>query len=228
MAIFAIGDLHLGQAVNKPMDIFGSDWENHPERIAQAWRQMIDSEDVVLLPGDLSWAMTLDEAKPDLEWIGQLPGYKLLIRGNHDYWWNGISKVRAALPQKCWAIQNDAVALAGYAFCGTRGWVLPSHPKFTDHDLVIYRREGERLRLSLEQAEKYGLPKIVAMHYPPCSSEGEDTLFTQLLEKYSVQVCVYGHLHGPSHRFAFEGTRGGVTYRLVSADYLAFRPLQIQ
>lgn len=228
MAIFAIADLHLGHAVDKPMDIFGSVWDNHPERLREAWERTITEEDTVLLPGDLSWAMTLDQARPDLDWIGRLPGRKVLIRGNHDYWWSGIGKVRRALPPSCWAIQNDAVSIGDWTVCGTRGWLLPDHPHFTEQDMHIYQREGERLRLSLQQAAKSNLPIIVAMHFPPLPKDGTETIFTKLLEEYEVDLCVYGHLHGPSHRFAFEGVRNGIEYRLVSADYLDFQPVRLR
>jgi predicted phosphohydrolase len=209
------------------MDIFGTHWENHTARIETAWRNTVTDEDVVLLPGDISWAMTLDEAEPDLNWIGGLPGTKVMIRGNHDYWWSGITKIRNRLQPGHYAIQNDAISLHGVAICGTRGWLLPSHPKFTQDDETIYKREAERLRLTLEAATAFQQPILVMMHYPPCSNTGEETLFTALLEKYTVHTCIYGHLHGPAHRFAFEGELNGVRYRLTSADYLHFQPLLI-
>ncbi|MBX5436177.1 MAG: metallophosphoesterase [Alicyclobacillaceae bacterium] len=227
MALYALGDLHLSESVDKPMDVFGDDWRNHRERIELAWRSIVLASDIVLLPGDISWAMTLDEAAPDLHWISSLPGSKVMIRGNHDYWWHGIGKVRRALPAGVLALQNDAVALGGYAICGTRGWLLPSHPRFTDHDHTIYLREVERLRLSLTQAARLGQPIVAMMHFPPCTQTGEATRFTELLEQFGVCVCVYGHLHGAAHRYAFEGVRGGVSYRLVSADYVGFQPVPV-
>jgi predicted phosphohydrolase len=227
MGLFALADLHLAQAVDKPMDVFGPEWDHHAERIREAWCASVDDHDVVLIPGDISWAMTLDEALPDLKWIGDLPGIKVMIRGNHDYWWSGIGKVRRALALNHYAIQNDALAAGGWALCGTRGWVLPSHPKFTEEDEVIYLREANRLKLSLEAARKLQLPMVAMMHYPPCSHPEEQTLFTELLSAYGVKLCVYGHLHGPAHRFAVEGEYGGVTYRLVSADYVGFKPVRL-
>jgi predicted phosphohydrolase len=226
--LFALGDLHLSHSVQKPMDIFGSVWENHAAQISQNWISTVTDEDTVLLPGDLSWAMTLNEAIADLHWLDRLPGKQIMIRGNHDYWWSGIGRVRSQLSDKQIAIQNDAVVAQDYAVCGSRGWLLPSHPKFQDSDEAIFRRETERLRLSLEVARQFDRPIIVMLHYPPCSDAQPDTAFTQLLEAYSVRLCIYGHLHGPAHRFAFEGSKNGVVYRLVSADYLGFKPLPLE
>lgn len=224
MALYALGDLHLSEAVNKPMDVFGPEWDHHTQRIQKQWAETVSPSDVVLLPGDISWAMTLDEAAPDLRFIGQLPGQKVMIRGNHDYWWSGISKVRNHLAVGHFAIQNDAIELGGYAVCGTRGWILPTHPKFMAEDRTIFERECMRFRMSLELAKKLGKPIIAMIHYPPCSNAGEPTPFTDLMSEYEVSLCVYGHLHGVAHRYAFEGTLDGVRYQLVSADYLKFRP----
>ncbi|GGJ10358.1 ser/threonine protein phosphatase [Alicyclobacillus cellulosilyticus] len=226
--LFAIADLHLSHGTDKPMDVFGDHWSHHTDRIARAWRAKVSAADTVLLPGDLSWAMTLAEAAEDLAWIGRLPGKKVILRGNHDYWWGGIGKVRRALPPDVYAIQNDALLAESFAICGTRGWLLPSHPRFTEEDMAIYRREGERLRLSLQQAKRLGRPLIAMMHFPPCGPEGEETLFTQLLEAFGVKVCVYGHLHGPAHRYRFEGWLRGVWYQLVSADYVQFEPVPVK
>ena len=227
MSVYALGDLHLSEAAQKPMDVFGAHWEHHQQRIEIAWKETIEEGDLVLIPGDISWAMTLDEAAPDLAWISGLPGTKVMIRGNHDYWWNGIGKVRAELKSGLYAIQNDAMAAHGYAVCGTRGWLLPSHPKFSPEDEAIYRREAQRLRLSLEKARELSLPILAMLHYPPVGKLGEDTLFSNLLEEFGVSTCVYGHLHGPAHRFAVEGECRGVNYHLVSADFIQFQPLLI-
>jgi len=224
LAIYAIADLHLAHDVNKPMDIFGAEWDAHATRIERAWRTIVQPEDTVLIPGDISWAMTIPEARADVDWIGRLPGTKIMIRGNHDYWWSGIGKVRALLPQRTFALQNDAIRIEDFAVCGSRGWLLPTHPKFGDHDRVIHSREVERLKLSLENARKLGGRLIAMLHYPPCTNLGEDTAYTDLMDAFSVQVCIYGHLHGPAHRFAFNGVKNGTTYQLVSSDYLKFTP----
>jgi len=195
--------------------------------VKKNWEALITEDDLVLIAGDISWAMHPEEAHIDLEWIHALPGTKVLIRGNHDYWWNGISKVRSALPPNCIAIQNDAFVFQDYAICGTRGWILPGHPKFTADDETIYLREIGRLKMSLERAASSDKPIIAMLHYPPCGQDGEDTGFTKLLEEYAVKVCVYGHLHGAAHRFAFEGVKNGVKYQLVSADYVNFCPVVV-
>lgn len=172
--------------------------------------------------------MSLEDAKPDLNWIARLPGRKVMIRGNHDYWWHAIGKVRSQLHPSIAAIQNDALVCDDVVICGTRGWVLPDHPKFTGEDLAIYDREAERLKLSLAAGAQYGLPIIAMIHYPPTSSPDSETKFTQLLEEYQVRQCVYGHLHGPAHRYRIEGRCRGVTYQLVSADFLDFSPLLLE
>ncbi|GMA52498.1 ser/threonine protein phosphatase [Alicyclobacillus contaminans] len=227
MAWYALGDVHLGSSVNKPMGIFGEKWEQHEQKIAEAWRRVVEPDDFVLVPGDISWAMTLQEAEPDLQFLGQLPGQKVFVRGNHDYWWNGIGKVRKILPSGCFAIQNDAISLGNYAIAGSRGWLLPDHPKFTTEDETIYRREIGRLQMSLERAAAFNQPIVVMMHYPPCGVHGDPTPFTELMEEFQVRLCVYGHLHGAAHRFAFEGALNGVDYRLVSADYVEFAPVAL-
>lgn len=227
MALYAMGDLHLAASVNKPMDIFGTEWENHVERIEENWRSQILNDDIVLIPGDISWAMTLEEAKPDLDWIGTLPGLKVLTRGNHDYWWSSISKVRNTLPNNMYAIQNDYLEFETHTIAGTRGWLLPSHPNFSQDDERILLREVNRLRLSLQAAAAKDKDIICMLHYPPLGPDGEDTLFTDLLAQYSVQTCIYGHLHGHAHRFAVNRVHQGVRYQLVSGDYLAFKPLML-
>ncbi|GEO25712.1 ser/threonine protein phosphatase [Alicyclobacillus acidoterrestris] len=227
MALYAIGDLHLATTVNKPMDVFGDTWTNHTEQIQQHWTATISPSDTVLIPGDISWAMTLDEAAPDLQWVSELPGKKVMIRGNHDYWWSGIGKVRGILLKDMYAIQNDSLPLDGLTIAGTRGWVLPNHPNFSEEDEHILQREIHRLKLSLDHAVKHNHPIVCMLHYPPTGGDGEETVFTQVLESYGVQLCVYGHLHGASHRFAFNGTRNGTRYQLVSADYLQFKPFAL-
>jgi uncharacterized protein len=227
MALWAIGDLHLSNQVDKPMDVFGTDWNDHQGQMQKHWDEKIGPDDTVLIPGDISWAMNLHEATADLAWIGERPGKKVMIRGNHDYWWSGISKVRSILPSNVYAIQNDAIHMDGLTICGTRGWLLPSHPKFTEHDDHIFRREVQRLQLSLEEAKKLGDPIVVMIHYPPANSLDDETPFTYLMDTYQVALCVYGHLHGSSHRFALNGTINNTKYQLVSCDYLQFAPMQM-
>ena len=228
MRVFAIGDLHLPGSQGKPMDVFGAHWERHFEKICEDWRARVLPEDVVLLPGDLSWAMTLEEAAQDIAAICALPGQKLLLRGNHDYWWSSLTRVRALLPEGNYALQNDARVLQGIAFAGTRGWTIAA-PASSAQDLKIYRREVLRLELSLQDAARKGpgLPIVAMLHYPPFNERQEDSEFTQLLERYGVCHCVYGHLHAEGLRGAFSGERNGVVYHQVSCDGLGFRLREI-
>ena len=230
MRIYAIGDLHLPGAQSKPMDVFGAHWEGHFEKIEQDWRSRVQPEDLVLVPGDLSWAMTLEEATPDLRRICALPGHKLLLRGNHDYWWSSLTRVRAMLPEGNWALQNDARMIGDAVFCGTRGWNVISETSTDAQNLKIYRREVMRLELSLKDAaaKAQGRPIVCMLHFPPFGEKKESSGFTELLESYGVHTCVYGHLHGEGIRAAFEGERGGVRYKLVSCDSLGFRLHEVE
>ncbi len=231
MKVFAIGDLHLPGGDCKPMDVFGPHWERHFERIGEDWRARVRETDLVLLPGDLSWAMSLSAALPDLQAVGALPGVKLLLRGNHDYWWSSLSQLRAALPPGMHALQNDAFDAGACVVCGTRGWTLPISPESDAQDEKLYRRETLRLELSLQAAQRVaqGRPIVAMLHYPPLLPETlrEGTAFSRLLSAYGVRRCVYGHLHGPSIRRGFAGEYGGVRYDLVSCDALGFRLLDV-
>lgn len=205
------------------MEVFGAHWEGHFSRIAADWRARVKDEDVVLIPGDISWAMQVQEALPDLQAIGELPGRKVLLRGNHDYWWCGISRLRELLPQGMFAVQNDALKLDQTVICGTRGWTLPTANSPAE-DEKIYARELMRMEMSLERARKMKGDRIVVMcHYPPLGEGGEATRLSALLEKYQVDDVVYGHLHGASLRGAVTGLYGGVRYHCVSCDGLHFQ-----
>ena len=221
MAVYAIADLHL-PAKQKPMDIFGDHWKDHFQRIRQDWLEKVRPEDLVLLPGDLSWAMRLEEALEDLQSIGSLPGTKLLLRGNHDYWWSSIGRVRRALPEGMLALQNDSVLLGGRLYAGSRGWTLPN-PESTEDDLRIYTRERMRLEMSLNHARRLSAdaPITVLLHYPPLTDEAPG--FSDILEAFHVTDCVYGHLHGPAIYGAVRGQRGTVRYHQVSCDGLDFK-----
>ena len=223
MDIYAIGDLHLPGGDDKPMEIFGAHWEGHFSRIARDWRERVREEDVVLIPGDISWAMQVEDALPDLRAIGALPGRKVILRGNHDYWWCGINRLRELLPKGMYAVQNDAIRLEDVAICGTRGWTLPA-PGGSAEDEKIYARELLRMEMSLDRAKRLGCPHIVVMcHYPPLGEGGEATRLSALLERYRPDDVVYGHLHGASLRGAVTGTYGGIRYHCVSCDGLHFR-----
>lgn len=220
--VWAISDLHL-PANQKPMDIFGPHWSNHFERIREDWLSRVSQDDIVLLPGDLTWAMHLEEAQEDLARIAALPGQKLLLRGNHDYWWSSIGRVRRMLPEGTYALQNDSMLLGDMLFAGSRGWTIPGDPDCDSDDARIYRRERQRLEMSLKsaRAKSEDAPLIVMMHYPPMSETQEG--FSDLLAQYGAQDVVYGHLHGAGLAGAIEGEIGGVRYHQVSCDGLDFR-----
>lgn len=230
MSVFAIGDLHLPGQGDKPMDVFGPQWERHFEAISAHWQSLVTPQDIVLLPGDISWAMQLANAREDLEAIAALPGKKILLRGNHDYWWSSISKVRSLLPSSMYALQNDALLLDGQVFCGTRGWSFPTAACPLDaQDEKIYQRELMRLQMSLEAAAMLhsARPWVVLMHFPPLLADEPATEYTRLLERYPVATVVYGHLHGAGIKNGFAGTKGGIAYHLVSCDALQFQPMLV-
>ncbi len=225
MAIFAIGDLHLPGGQDKPMNVFGNQWDNHADRIFSSWREMIHPEDLVLIPGDISWAMHFEQAKADLQTIADLPGTKLILRGNHDYWWSSIGKIRAWLPEGMVALQNDAFQWQDFVICGTRGWVFPTELNPLDaQDAKIYDRELIRLELSLQQAAAYQQPIVAMLHYPPLLKDTVSTAFTRLLETYHVETCCFGHLHDVGIQNAFQGRKNDIDYHLVSCDAINFTP----
>ena len=223
MRVYAIGDLHLSFAREKPMDLFGRNWTDHPERIRSAWTDCVSENDLVLIPGDISWAMHLADAAPDFAFIDSLPGQKLLLRGNHDYWWSSPTRIRSVLPPSIRILQNEAFSAGPLAICGTRLWNAPGSKGFTADDAKIYVREIGRLQLSLDAAKDYET-LLVMTHFPPFSDKNGSTPATDMMDRYGVSLCVYGHLHGGAHRLAFEGVRNGVSYQLVSSDYLDFAP----
>ena len=230
MTLFAIGDLHLPGGQDKPMDVFGPGWEGHMGRIAESWRSQVKPEDAVLIPGDISWAMTLDQARADLQEIGRLPGRKVLIRGNHDYWWGGITRVREALAEGMYALQQDALDLGETVVCGTRGWIIPTGDMpLEGADRKIYQRELARLDMALEAARKMaeGRPVTVMLHYPPVLNYQRTSGFSERMEAFGVRVCVYGHLHGAGIQAGFTGMLGGVRYELASCDSQDFQVRKI-
>lgn len=230
MCLFAIGDLHLPGGDEKPMDVFGPQWDGHFFRISEDWRQRVKPEDTVLIPGDISWAMQLQDAIPDLQAIGELPGKKILLKGNHDYWWSSVNRIRDILPEGMRVLQNDALETENAIICGSRGWNLPTQEMpLASADEKIYRRELQRMELSLNAARAMGegKPIVVMMHFPPLYDNLRDTAFTELIERYGVQTVVYGHLHGQGLRTAFNGEHHGVEYRLVSCDGIDFKLAKI-
>ncbi len=230
MRIFALADPHLGHAVDKPMDVFGPRWERHAERMAEQWRATVGADDCVLLPGDISWAMRLEDALADLRFLADLPGRrKILLKGNHDYWWTSRAKVEKVLPDTLELLQNDAVDLGdGLGLVGTRGWTPPEAPRAGEDDRKIYERELGRLKLSLDAARGRFDRLIAMLHYPPIYEGSIETEFVPLLRDAGVEACLYGHLHGDDHRYAVDGTRDGIRYYYVAADAIDFRPVEIE
>lgn len=230
MRLFAIGDLHLPGGDEKPMDVFGAQWEGHFDRISRDWRERVAPEDTVLIPGDISWAMQLSHAEPDLRMIGKLPGRKILCKGNHDYWWSSLTQVKAALPEGMEALQHSAADVGDAVVCGTRGWVIPTQDTpLSPEDEKLFRREVARMEMALQAADKLraGRPLVVMMHYPPLYAQERDSDFTRLFERYGAHTVVYGHLHGAGIRAGWSGAHQGVRYQLVSCDSLDFRLSEI-
>ena len=230
MNIYAISDLHLSATADKPMDIFGAGWEGHFEKIKSDWREKVKPNDVVLISGDISWAMKLSDALVDLKSLADLPGKKVFIRGNHDYWWNGITKLRDAAPDDTFIfLQTDAVRIENFVIVGSRGWTTPGSADFTEQDQKLYLREAERFRLAFLDADRLaqeGDKKIAMIHYPPIGSKNEETLFSELFERNGVEKVVFGHLHG-SFYFPLKTEKNGVEYFLTSCDKVGFRLVKI-
>ncbi|QYE97770.1 metallophosphoesterase [Paraclostridium sordellii] len=228
MSLYAIGDLHFSTAVNKPMNIFGDNWENHEKKIIDSWNSKVNKNDTVLIVGDTSWGINMDEATFDLDIIHNLPGKKIYVKGNHDYWWTTVAKLNKLYKDMSF-LQNNFYSYNEYAICGTRGWICPNDVKFTEDDAKIYKREAHRLKLSLDAAKKAGFKKVIVItHYPPTNDKLEPSLFTDIYEEYKVEKVIYGHLHGKeSFKMGLEGIREGVEYKLVSCDYVDFNLVKI-
>ncbi|TWH48262.1 metallophosphoesterase [Sporomusa sp. KB1] len=225
MKIFAIADTHLsGQPVIKPMSIFGSHWEGHWGKIKASWQKQVADEDVVLLAGDISWAMKLSDALVDLNAIASLPGRKIVIRGNHDYWWQTVSKMTKATEGKFEFLNNNFAIAGEWAICGSRGWTCPEDPLFKSKDQAIFDHELLRVEASLSAARAAGFSQIILMlHFPPFYNHQTETGFAGLINKYQVIHCVYGHLHSESSiNHAATGMINGTAYHLVSCDALGF------
>ncbi|MDR1940320.1 MAG: metallophosphoesterase [Clostridiales bacterium] len=228
MKIFAISDLHLSLTVNKPMDIFGGNWDNYWEKIKTDWAEKVTDGDVVLIAGDISWAMRMDEAAADLNEIAGLKGKKVIIRGNHEYWWSSYAKVKAILPKGVYAIQNDSLKFENAVIAGTRGWVIPD--KTSDGETVkIYEREKIRLKMTLDAAVKQksgGDGLYLMMHYPPFNPDVSPSGFTDIIEQYPVDCVVYGHIHGvKGARLVSE--KNNIKYYLTSCDMIENKLIEL-
>lgn len=229
MRIFAISDLHLSINNPKPMDIFGPVWEGYIDKIISDWKEKVNEDDVVLLAGDFSWAMKLENTAQDFNILKNLPGKKVIIRGNHDYWWKSISAVRGILPKNFYAIQNDAIKFNNIIICGTRGWMVPErNAVVTEENKKIFSREVIRLELTLNEAQKLkqeGDKVICMMHYPPTNFARDDSEFTNLIEQYNVDCVVFGHIHGKKITTKF--IKNGIPYYLTSCDIVGNKLIEI-
>ena len=228
MALYAIGDLHLSFSVDKPMDVFGQVWANHAEKLKTGFSSLTEN-DTCILCGDLSWGMGLEECREDFAFINALPGKKIILKGNHDYWWSTVTKIKKFFAengfQNIEILNNSCFFLDGYAICGTRGWFYEEE-KNNGQDAKIMNREIQRLKTSLDAAGDH--KKLVFLHYPPLYQNYRCEGILKLLKDYEVRYCWYGHLHGQAYRHAFNGWIDGTCFRLVSADYLQFQPKKIE
>ena len=234
MSIFAIGDLHLSFKEEKPMDIFGNNWSNHEQILKKNWIEMIKEDDLVIIPGDFSWATYLEDTYLDFNYLNELPGKKLLLKGNHDYWWTTIQSMNRFLEHNNFEnitfMYNTSYEFEDYIIVGTRGWALTG----TSNAEKMLNREVNRLGISIKDAKnKYGDNKelICAMHYPPISKQivdnKESNQYIELMKENNIKKCIYGHLHGESHKDAVEGSYEGIEFKLVSSDYLNFVPYKL-
>lgn len=228
MAIYTIGDLHLSLGGDHSMEVFPG-WEGYVEKIEKNWRERVSPEDTVVLVGDTSWGMSLQEALPDFRYLEALPGKKLLLKGNHDYWWNTKSKIVAFFEENglnsLEILHNNTVIMEGTAICGSRGWIMETGKPF--HSKII-NREAIRLELSLAEGAKTGLPLAAFLHYPPVYGENECGPILDVLERFGVKRCYYGHIHASGYRWAVDGTYRGIRFYLVSSDYRRFRLLEVE
>ncbi len=233
MSIYAIGDLHLSFGTDKPMNIFGENWENYEERIKKYWNETIKEEDAVLLPGDFSWATYLKDTLQDFEYLSKLNGKKILLKGNHDYWWTTLKSMREFLKQNNFSnidfLFNSSIELEEAIIVGTRGWPFNE----TDNSEKMLNRETSRLELSIKDAmQKNSNKKIICMmHYPPITKnmieKNKKSEYLEIMKRNNIKECIYGHLHGKSHEDAVEGNIEGINLKLVSSDYLEFKPIKI-
>ena len=224
--IYTIADLHLPLGIDKPMDIFGSRWENYVQRLYDNWQSLITDDDTVVIPGDFSWATYLEQAERDFDFLDSLNGRKIILKGNHDYWWTTMSKLNKFIEDKGYKnisfLHNNSYEVDGISICGTRGWIYPGFTGYGIEDERYFMREVQRLEMSLKNAKTDDI--YVFTHYPPTSLSGAKNDFTQMMKNYGVKKCFYGHLHGQSHMNRIPEKVDGIEYHLISADYLKFTP----
>ena len=225
--IFAIGDLHFDSSGEKPMDVFGDIWLNHEEKVIENWFSLIGEDDLVLLVGDISWALRLEEAYEDLLKIDDLPGRKIIIKGNHDYWWNSLTKSNNLGLKTIDFMQNNSFVYQNIGIAGTRGWSSIDIDIINPHDEKIFNRELNRLRLSLGSLDKNLDKKIVMLHYPPFNMDSSPNEFIEVMKEFNVDICIYGHLHAEGHKYVVEGIIEDIEFYCVSSDYINFVPKKI-
>lgn len=227
MALYTIGDLHLSFATEKPMDIFKG-WENYQEKIEHNWRSKITAEDTVVVAGDVSWAQSMEEGLLDFQFLQSLPGEKILLKGNHDYWWTTVKKMEDFLfahgLDTIKILHNSCIVTQNVAVCGSRGWLFE---KGEAHDQKILAREAGRLELSIQAAGNTDKEKIVFLHYPPVFGEAQSPEILDVLLKHEIKRCYYGHIHGAGMQFALNGIYMGIDFRLISADFIGFDPIKV-
>lgn len=225
MSLFAIADLHLSLSVNKPMDIFGERWTNHVEKLTKNWNETVSENDIVVIPGDISWAINFDEAKADFDYINKLNGTKIISKGNHDYWWSTLAKLNAFLEENNYNtikfLHNNHYPYEKYGICGTRGWINETS---VPADAKVLAREAQRLEVSIKSALNDNLEPIVFLHYPPVFGNESNYDILDVMYKYNVKECYYGHLHGNAHKYAICGEREGINFNLIAADFVQFCP----
>ena len=227
--IYTIADLHLSFGTNKPMDVF-SGWSNYTERIRENWQRLVEPDDTVVIAGDISWAMKLNEINKDFEYIQSLNGKKIILKGNHDYWWTTKSKMDKYIKESGFdsisILHNNYYVVEDTAICGTRGWFYDAEK---DEDMLILKREVGRLKMSIEPAVKSGYKPVVFLHYPPVYNGMECTEIMDVLREYEIEKCFYGHVHGGNAaKKAFVGEKDGIHFRLVACDYVKFTPMSIK
>lgn len=225
--IYGIGDLHLDYSKDKSMDIFGEKWTNHEEKIFRNWEALVEDEDLVLLPGDISWALKLGEAHYDLKRIDALPGKKIVSKGNHDYWWEGLKKMGELSLKTISFLQNNSYIHDNVGIFGSRGWMAEDIENFDSHDKKIFNRELNRLKLSLSSIKEEVDVKIAMIHYPPFNMDSTPNKFVDLMKEYNIDICIYGHLHAKGHRSIIEGQIQGIQFYCVASDYINFKPKKI-
>lgn len=227
MSVYAIADTHLSLSDDKPMDIFGG-WQDYVSRLENNWKKLVTDDDTVIIAGDISWAMSLEGAKEDFRFLDSLPGKKLIFKGNHDYWWGTMKKMREFLTENGFdtieIVHNNAFLTGNCAICGSRGWFFDDD----ESDDKILIREAGRIKRSIESAKKLGGEPVVFLHYPPLTSSAVCSEILDILREQNIRRCYYGHLHGPSLKNAFVGEKDGIRFSLISADYLGFCPLLVE